>query len=260
MIKLTGPWNPPTFSKINFPCGEAHIRVEGLNEGPISISWFYENDAEVLELLFLVDAIKREGRAIDELFIPYFPFARQDRVAVKGEAFTLKVVANLINSIQAKKVVIIDPHSDVTTALLDNVRVITQDEVFEDIIKASGLEDFWLIAVDAGTQKKIHKLRVKLGTKTLGVVDCGKKRDVETGEIFGVKVYTGTLSGKTCVMVDDICDGGRSFIEVAKQLKASHDAGKIILMVTHGFFTKGFEVFDGLIDEIYTRTGKVYPK
>jgi len=259
MIKLTGPWNPPTFNKINFPCGEAHIRVEGLNDEPVNISWFYENDAEVLELLFLVDAIKREGRAIDELFIPYFPFARQDRIAVKGEAFTLKVVADLINSIQAKKVVVIDPHSDVTTALLNNVHVVTQDEVFAPFLTelfGTYNKSYWLVASDAGTQKKIHKTAQRSIGNVLGVIDCGKIRNVSTGEITGVKVYTKGLYGKPCVILDDICDGGRTFIEVAKKLK-ENDPGEIILMVTHGFFTKGLDVFQGLIDKIYTRSGRV---
>ena len=60
-------------------------------------------------------------------------------------------------------------------------------------------------------------------------------------------------------IVDDICDGGRTFIEIAKYLKEadSIDSSRIHLMVTHGFFTKGLGVFDGLIDHIYTRKGKI---
>jgi len=256
MIKLTGPWNPPTFTKINFPVGETFITVSGLSNQPINISWFYESDVELIELLFLVDALKREGREVNELLIPYFPSARQDRVANPGEAFTLKVVADLVNSIGAKQVIVFDPHSDVVAALVNNVKVVTQAEIFAPFFDQFGIGPCKLVACDAGAQKKIFKLAKILQTE---VIPCDKRRDTKTGEISGVVVHADDLTGVTAVMVDDICDGGRSFIEVAKGLREKN-AEKIILMVTHGFFTKGMGVFDGLVDEIYTRFGKVYPK
>lgn len=253
MIKFTGPWKTPTLKMFNFPCGETSVTVSDLNSMQPNVSWFYESDVELLQLLFIADALKREGQHIHTLFIPYFPFARQDRVANEGEAFTLKVAADLVNMVGAEEVIVLDPHSDVVAALVNNIKIETQADIFAPFFAEQEIRDFKLVACDAGAQKKIYKLAQKLNAE---VISCDKRRNTKTGEITGVVVHTDDLKGQTCVMVDDICDGGRSFIEVAKGLKEKN-AGKIILMVTHGFFTKGLEVFDGLIDEIYTRSGKV---
>ena len=62
-----------------------------------------------------------------------------------------------------------------------------------------------------------------------------------------------SLEGRTAIITDDICDGGYTFIKVAEQLKAK-GASKVILFVTHGIFSKGLDVFEGLIDHVYTTT------
>lgn len=236
-----------THETFKFPVGELHVRVKA-HQDIASINFSFERSEEVLELLLLCDALKREGVFLKKLYIPYVPFGRQDRVAVGGECFSLSVLCNLINSIGFQLVQVTDPHSDVQTALLDNCEVIEQWEVFKDV-SMSG----YLVCPDGGALKKIYKLAK---VKHLPVVECSKKRDVETGEITGVIVHAEDLDGKDCYIVDDICDGGRTFTEIAKVLR-SKNCGKIALCVTHGFFTKGLEVFDGLIDEIYTLKGKV---
>jgi len=64
-------------------------------------------------------------------------------------------------------------------------------------------------------------------------------------------VKVDSLEGRTAIITDDICDGGYTFIKVAEQLKAK-GASKVILFVTHGIFSKGLGVFDGLIDHVFT--------
>lgn len=82
-----------------------------------------------------------------------------------------------------------------------------------------------------------------------------KKRNVKTGEITETTVHIDDLNGKDCYIVDDICDGGRTFIEIAKVLRRKN-SGKIILMVSHGFFTKGKSVILKHIDSIFTQSGR----
>lgn len=241
------------YKSFNFPCGERHIVVEDLDDLPqANITFEYQNDSEIIELLLIVDAIKRIGGYIHNLEIPYVPYSRQDRVNIQGECFSLKVFCFLINSIKAKEVFITDPHSDVTTALLNNVTVIPQYEIFEKYFRNIGV--FSLVCPDGGALKKIHKLASI--THPSRVIECSKIRDTSTGEISGIRINDNHLAGRDFYIVDDICDGGRTFIEIAKVLK-QHEARKIVLMVTHGFFTKGLEVFDNLIDEVYTRKGRV---
>jgi ribose-phosphate pyrophosphokinase len=241
------------FKVIQFPCGEPHVTVTDTPiRNPINITFDFESSGEILVLLLLVDAVKRLGYSLGELTMPYVPFGRQDRVANAGEAFSIGVFCDLINSLGFHIVRITDPHSDVTTALLKNVRVETQAQIFAPMLKDRS--DFYLISPDAGAMKKMYSLGSVV--KSLGIVQCSKIRDTVTGEITGTQVHIPDLEGKDCFIVDDICDGGRTFTEIAKKLKELH-AGKIHLMVSHGFFTKGLEVFNGLIDHIYTRKGQI---
>lgn len=250
----------PIIKVMHFPAGELHVTLEGIDSGDVlNMSWFYENNEELLTLLFVADAARRLGGIIGNIFIPYFPFGRQDRVANEGEAFSLAIIANLINSIGAESITVTDPHSDVTPALINNIKIISQAVIAGSIIKERKFSDFNLIAVDGGALKKIRyvaKAVVDTG-QLAGIVTCEKERDTATGAITGTVVHADDLAGRTCIMVDDICDGGATFVEVAKVLKAKN-AGQIILIVSHGFFTKGLEVFDGLVDEIYTRNGRQF--
>lgn len=243
------------YKSFNFPCGEKHVIIKDLEELPsiLNINFIFEKNEDIIELLLLANAIKEIGGHVDTLYVPYVPYSRQDRINLQGECFSLKVFCSLINSIGAKKVIVEDPHSDVTPALLDNCVVIHQHEIFYDNL--AGKDNFYLVSPDGGSLKKIYKLAAI--TNPLGVIEFTKKRNISTGEITGVHAYYENIMwDKEFYIVDDICDGGRTFIEIAKELK-EYNCKKIILMVTHGFFTKGLGVFDGLIDEIYTLKGRV---
>jgi len=241
-----------------FPCGENNVRIKhllaetGYNDIH-RIYMKYENSNDIINLLLLVDALRHLKNKEISLFIDYIPFSRQDRVCNTGEAFSLKVFADLINNCNFKTVHVIDPHSDVAGALIHNLQITEQHEVFKKYFKDK--EDFYLISPDAGSLKKIYKLAKEVNC--LDVIECTKQRDMKTGEILKTIVHSEyTLKGKDCYIIDDICDGGKTFIEIAKILKLNN-MSKIILMTTHGFFTKGLEVFDGLIDEIYTADGQM---
>jgi ribose-phosphate pyrophosphokinase len=245
-----------TYKKFNFPCGEMHIKLESFCPGGTGeILFEFERNDEIIELQLLIDALNRQNIGVRVLVMPYVPFSRQDRINVPGECFSLKVFTGIINSLGFEKVIITDPHSDVTSALINNCEVIPQHEVFWPYF-TNNKDPFWLISPDAGALKKIYKVAKMAVNHCLGVVECSKTRDVTNGDILGVDVNIKSLKNQTCCIVDDICDGGRTFIEIAKELKAK-DAGKIVLLVSHGFFTKGMEVFDGLINEIHTRKGIV---
>lgn len=245
-----------THEKFYFPTGEMQVRIkEAYGDKRMSVHFLFEQNEEIFELLLIVDALKRMGLKLEGIAMPYIPFSRQDRINQGGEALSIKIFADLINQCGAEVVEVDDPHSDVSTALINNLKVRTQVDIHEkNMVFATNGKPVWFISPDAGALKKIYKMAEK--NKAIGVVECSKKRNTTTGEITGVEVHIDSFNGKDCVIVDDICDGGKTFIEIAKILKQK-DAGKITLMVTHGFFTKGLEVFDGLIDEIYTREGFV---
>lgn len=242
-----------SYEKFNFPVGETMVRITVKPLGPIvDIEWEYESDVEFMELLLLNDALSRIGVGINRLTIPYFPHSRQDRVANEQETLSLKVACDLVNSLNSKEVIVYDPHSDVVMALLRNCRAVPQMVFFGTFLATK--KDFYLISPDAGASKKIHQLLSV--ARPIAVVECSKKRNPLDGKVTGTFVPAFTLSRQPCVIVDDICDGGKTFVELAKELKRM-GAGHTTLMVTHGFFTRGLTVFDGLIDTIITRKGVV---
>lgn len=157
----------------------------------------------------------------------------------------------MLNQAGFKKIKIFDPHSEVSTALIDRSYTVTNHSFVKDALdnytsSYSG-ETICLVSPDAGALKKIHKLAQFLNIDN--VVECMKERDVKTGALTNFKAMTDSLDGQTCFIVDDICDGGGTFAGTAKMLKEK-GAGKVHLIVSHGIFSRGITI--GYIDQIYT--------
>jgi ribose-phosphate pyrophosphokinase len=212
-----------------FGSGEHHLQVLTPSTHHVEIMFRYSGDQSMMQLLLLTDALRRQGAREIDLYIPYFPGARQDRVCNPGEPLSAKVYADLINQQGYRKVFVFDPHSDVVVALLDKVQVIKNHEFIKQVLAEIG-SDLILVSPDAGANKKVFELSSQLGG--LPVVRADKIRDVRNGAIIGTEVFCDDLSGKTAVIVDDICAGGRTFIELAKKLK-SKNCERIILIVSH---------------------------
>jgi ribose-phosphate pyrophosphokinase len=222
-----------------FAGGEPHIKINPNFDSSKGITITHRlNSFNDLGLLCLAtDALKRMEVKLDTLIIPYFPAARQDRVMVKGEPLSIKVYADIINNLNFKKVIVFDAHSEVTPAVLNNCEVITNHKFIRKVIEGIG-SDVLLVSPDGGALKKIYKVSEFLGG--IEVIECSKSRNVKTGKLTGFKVYADDLQGKDCLIVDDICDGGGTFIGLAEELK-NKNAGKLYLAISHGIFSKGFD-------------------
>jgi ribose-phosphate pyrophosphokinase len=185
---------------------------------------------------------------LKDLYIPYFPAARQDRVMVPGEPLSVKVYADIINGLNFKSVFVFDAHSEVTTALVNNCQAISNHSFVKAVLSELN-EDIVLISPDGGALKKIYKLSEALGG--VEVIECSKSRNVKTGKLSGFKVYTDDFEGKNCLIIDDICDGGGTFIGLAEELKKKN-AGKLYLAISHGIFSKGLDQLNKYFDRIFT--------
>ncbi|RZS93202.1 ribose-phosphate diphosphokinase [Aquimarina brevivitae] len=236
------------FEAFTFNGGEPHIKILEPISDQITITHRINSFEDLGFILVATDALKRMGVKVIKLFIPYFPAARQDRVMVAGEPLSVKVYADIINAQQYNEVIIFDPHSEVTPALLNNVSVVNNYAFVKKCLET--IEgDVVLIAPDGGALKKIYKVAEYLGG--IEVVECSKKRDVRTGQLSGFRVYEEDLSGKHCVIVDDICDGGGTFLGLAQALK-DKNAAKLSLVVSHGIFSKGFKELTTAFDQVFT--------
>lgn len=238
------------FENFVFSGGEPHIKINTNFDVSKKITITHRlNSFNDLGLLCLaVDALQRIDANVDTLFIPYFPAARQDRLMIQGEPLSVKVYADIINALNFKKVIVFDAHSEVVLAVLNNCEVISNNQFIEKVIKKIGGE-VKLISPDGGALKKIYKVSEYLGG--IDVVECSKSRDVKTGKLSGFKVYAEDLQQKNCLIVDDICDGGGTFIGLAEELK-NKNSGNLYLAVSHGIFNKGFKELNKNFTKIFT--------
>lgn len=212
---------------------------------------FSIND-DLIALSLTVDALNRQfPMAKLMLELPYIPYARQDRAVNAGEPNSLKVIGKMINGMGFTVVHSLDPHSTVTDAAIDNLIVASQVDIFRNVHPS--WRHIHIVAPDAGATKKCEEFAKAVGAA--GVITCAKERDKKTGQVIGMKVLDEVPGDSHLFVLDDICDGGRTFIEVAKALDTAVDGGVIFtieLAVTHGLFTKGVDVVAKYFDTIYT--------
>lgn len=233
------------YERSNFSGGEVHIRIEPLQiSGCIDLVANLRTSDDVMALLLITDALRRRQVKQIRLTLRYLPYARQDRVCAPGEALSLRVFADLINAQGYESVTVWDAHSDTALALLDRVVNVEPYQLLSRLKLSADV--CVLVAPDAGALKKVSAVSKRLG---IPFVRADKSRDPATGEITGTIVYSEHIGDRDFLIVDDICDGGRTFIELAKALRPLTN-GEINLYVTHGIFSRGTDVFDGLIDEV----------
>ena len=234
------------FESFNFPSGcEPHIKFGDLDHEPTLITCRIRSMNDMVLLLLATDALKRSGVKTISAFIPYLPFARQDRMMVKGEPLSVKVMADILNLQGYESVGIYDPHSDVSMALIDNSRYFDNHSLAAKVL--ADASNFVVASPDAGAYKKIFKLCQAVGYKD-DIVLCNKVRNVETGQIVDISVDVDDLGGKDVYIIDDICDGGGTFVLLAQELR-KRNCGRINVVVSHGIFSKGTTLAG--IDHIY---------
>jgi ribose-phosphate pyrophosphokinase len=235
-----------------FPDGQPHIKIapESLPRAgePCLITARITNGNDLLLVLLAKDTLDLSGAGPVELHVSYLLSARMDRQMTEGEPFSLRVVTDVINQAGFAKIKVFDPHSDVSTALLRRSKAIGNEQFVGDCLKdfLPHGGDYWLVSPDAGALKKIHKVAQFIGADR--VAECMKVRDVRTGQLSGFNTTEAGFEGLPCLIADDICDGGGTFVGLAALLK-SKGAGPIALAVSHGIFSKGFSLAG--IDKIY---------
>ena len=255
-----------------FSGGERHVQFDADQltqmKDQVYIQAKITNSQDLMDYLLIENVLMNQGLII-HLEIPYFPYARQDRICAVGQAFSLDIMTKLLNinaeqfPKQRKSIKVWDVHSVVSEKLLSkntlfneviNVHsseIILQNSVLKEILTTP---DSILICPDAGAIQRTQTIAQQVNafrTDDIEIIYCEKKRDPITGRIQNSHVNATDLTGKTAVITDDICDGGATFIGIAEELKKLN-CQHVILYVTHGIFSKGLNVFDGKVDQIFT--------
>jgi ribose-phosphate pyrophosphokinase len=226
---------------IRFPDGQQDLRIlskPSRTDDRVVISSRMNGFKDVELIILAKKALDNIGYTKPvELYIPYLLGGRSDRLFVEGGVRYIKdVIAPIINSLGFSKVTTLDPHSDVMENVIDRMEKTTFSSIFiqQFVERFSNPFNFTLVAPDAGASKKIFDIAKSLNTDR--IVVCGKHRDVKTGKILET-IAPSVNETKNLVVCDDICDGGRTFVEIAKAFKAKGYAGDMHLFVTHGIFS-----------------------
>lgn len=246
------------YKAFKFPGGEIHVDLKQMPYEPaehgrydfdtpqnVELLCSFKSSDDIMLLAQVAEILDSSTMYKVSAKILYMGYQQADRRFAKRGGFGLKVITNLLNSLPIVKYTVFDPHSDVTPALLRNCTIIDNSDFIEmaidSIVKRSDSpeEDLVLLAPDAGAYKKIFKLADKIKFK--GQVEAANKsRNGISGKIDSILLSCNDFQGKDVLIVDDICVGGRTFVELAKLLQ-DKNVGNLYLAVSHGIFSNGFE-------------------
>lgn len=246
-----------------FPDGQQSITLDMVdadlpNKITVSITSRL-NSFKDLEIIIAANQALREFSYVEnvKLNVPYFLGARSDRKFEAGTSNYLKtVICPIINAQNFSRVTVLDPHSDVLEACLNNYHKHNNHRLVKDALTKIDNKDgaqsrICLVSPDAGAYKKIFDVAKEF--KIDNIITASKVRDIKTGKILRTDIPTlDQHNDIKYVIIDDICDGGRTFIELAKAIKGSRPTAKVYLIVTHGIFSAGFKELSQYFEGIYT--------
>lgn len=238
---------------IKFSDGGSNIKIKtGLNPEKIVVTIKNEPVDSYTYLLGIIHKLLVINYldSVKILHLPYLPHGRADRKFEEGTTVPLIEVFDKLYCFD--EVIVRDPHSSFLGELFHTVNCTKYTEVsqlqsFLDTPFTSSQKHSFdmLVAPDKGAKDKTKKIANHFGKP---YVTCDKDRDPATGWINSV-IVNGDVKGKHCMITDDICDGGGTFLLTAKALR-EQGAASVSLYVTHGIFSKGVGIFEGLVDNI----------
>lgn len=228
------------YKVISFPDGEKHLKINKLDrKDTVEIICRITSSDDLFLLMQLSDIINRQCVCVEKITIPYLMTMRCDRLFSFEQPFSLKIVADVINSFNAKKVVIIEPHSNTCLDLIKNS---------EARYTSKGLLEY---PTTVCFPDKGAFTRYASNMLMRPYIVCSKVRDVETGKItsFSIDKVCDYKEGNEIIVVDDLCDGGGTFVGIAVKLRELKPS-KLILAVTHAVQKEGIERVSGFYDKV----------
>lgn len=198
-----------------------------------SIAGEHINDA-LMEMLIMIDAAKRASARTISAVVTHYGYSRQERKAAPREPITAKLVADLITVAGADDLITIDLHQDAIQGFFDiPVNHMTAMPIFVDYFKNKGIdtEEMCVVSPDVGRAKAAKKFQAQLGCDiAIMHKDRPKHNQAE------ITALIGDVTGKVCILNDDMIDTGGSLVAAAETLMAK-GAKKVYACATHGLFS-----------------------
>ncbi len=214
---------------------EVQENVRGEDMFVIQSTSFPAND-NLMELLIVIDALRRASARRITAVIPYFGYARQDRKVGPRTPISAKLVANLITEAGANRVLTVDLHAGQIQGFFD----IPTDNLFAMPVIVKDIEDYlgtgehlMVVSPDVGGVVRARALAKRLGTD-LAIVDKRRERAGES-EVMNI---IGDVEGRSCILIDDIIDSGGTICNAAEAL-LKNGAKDVCAYATHGVLSGG---------------------
>jgi ribose-phosphate pyrophosphokinase len=214
---------------------EIHENVRGEDVFVVQSTGFPAND-NLMELLICIDALKRSSARRITAVIPYFGYARQDRKPGPRTPISAKLVANLITVAGANRVLSVDLHAGQIQGFFD----IPTDNLYAapvmsaDILARFPAQNLMVVSPDVGGVVRARALAKRLNNAPLAIVDKRRERPGES-EVMNI---IGEVSGRTCILIDDIVDSAGTLCNAAAALK-QEGATEVFAYCTHGVLSGG---------------------
>jgi ribose-phosphate pyrophosphokinase len=214
---------------------EIHENVRGEDVFVLQSTGFPAND-NLMELLICIDALKRASAKRITAVVPYFGYARQDRKPGPRTPISAKLVANMITVAGAHRVLSVDLHAGQIQGFFD----IPTDNLFAAPVMAADIQarfltdNLMVVSPDVGGVVRARALAKRLNNAPLAIVD---KRREKAGESEVMNII-GDVTGRFCVLIDDIVDSAGTLCNAAKALRDA-GAADVVAYVTHGVLSGG---------------------
>jgi ribose-phosphate pyrophosphokinase len=219
----------------NFPDGEFLARIDENVRGRdvfVVQPTCHPVNENIMELLIILDSLKRGSAARITVVLPYYGYARQDRKDVGRVPITAKLVADLLTTAGANRVLAMDLHAAQIQGFFDiPVDHLFASPVINDYVRSLNIppQDLVVLSPDEGAVKRALRFQKKLGG-TIAIVD---KRRVSATEVKQANIIGGSLQGKTAVIFDDMISTASSITGAARVAK-EQGARKVYACATHG--------------------------
>lgn len=236
-----------TYDIIFFPDGERHIKLtcDIDRKDWYIINCRIRNGEDLFILAQLCDILNRMD-VVWELRIWYLMSMRMDRVINFNESFSLKVVASIINALNPRCVGLFEAHSQRSLQLLNHSFDIRNTPMIE--FMSSKLNKSIFCFPDKGAAERYREY------EQFSNIVLSKKRDLNTGKILGMEVTRLNILDEQydeIVVLDDLCDGGSTFILCAEKLRELYPDKKLILYVTHAVNIEGLKRVSKVYNEVH---------
>lgn len=250
MELLLWDYTPIPFKISRYPDGQVNVNTLMDLKDRMAVIRVRMNSFNVLQdIAAAASSLRKAGAEALVLETPYLLGGRSDRsFGENGTDYLKDVICPFLNHLAFQQVRVMDPHSSVMMKELSRSQRISMRHFYQWVTRQIP----FIHGVISPDQGAVERAREFWGyaTPQPKLIQCLKKRDLDSGRILETQIPVEDFEGQDLVLVDDICDGGATFLNLGRELR-TRNCGNLHLVVTHGIFSAGFHLLADVFDTIF---------